>query len=150
MPSKDVFKDLFPQIAVFGYTIGWAVGCAVSALRKTSALRKAVHWPSVPGTIIESFYLGGRGNAYSIRYVFVAGHEITGKTPRLCGNWFWRAKQVKALVARYQVGEEVEVFYDPTNPKRNCIDREDRRGIELLWVGAAVWTLFTALLAWLV
>jgi len=145
MPSKD----LFPQILLFGGAIGSAVGCAVSAARKTIALRKALRWPSVPGTIIESRTIyGSKKRDYRIRYVFVAGHEITGSTPRLSGDWFWNTNQMEAFVARYPAGREVEVFYDPENPRRNCIDRKDRRGIRLLWVGAVVAIICTALLVW--
>jgi hypothetical protein len=134
-------------IIICGVGLGTALGCAVAAVRKTNALRKALHWPSLPGTIIESRTIYGYKKCdYSIQYVFVAGHEVTGSTPRLSGDWFWSEKQMEAFVARYQVGQGVEVFYDPTNPKRNCIDREDRRGIQLLWVGVAVATICTALL----
>jgi hypothetical protein len=159
--------QMFPQILLLGYAAGPAVWCAVTAARKTIAFRKAVHWPSVPGRIITSQACRGtKGGSYiHIRYEFLAPHEITsptsrlpghahcfsnitGSTPRLSGRSFWTFKQAQEFVDRYPVGQEVEVFYDPTNPKRNCIDREDRRGIRLLWIGAAIATLCTAVLAW--
>jgi len=125
------------------------VGCAVTAARRTIALRKAVHWPSVRGKIIKSYASHGRFSNYCrIRYAFVVGHEITGSTPRLSGKWFWTSIQMDAFVARYPVGQEVEVFYDPENPRRNCLDREDRGGLLPLWFGAALAVICTALLAW--
>ena len=53
-----------------------------------------------------------------------------------------------AFVARFPVDQSVEVFYDPENPGRNCLDREDRGGLLPLWVGAALAVICTALLAW--
>jgi len=160
-------EELFPRLLLLGYTAGPAVWCAVTAARKTIAFRKAAHWPSVRGKIIASQACRGTkgGGYFHIRYEFVAAYEITsptsrlpghahgfstitGSTPRLSGNRFWSLKQAQEFVDRYPVGQEVEVFYDPKNPKRNCIDREDRRGIRLLWVGAAIATLCTAVLAW--
>ena len=126
-----------------------ALGCAVAAARKTITFRKAVHWPSVPGTIVESwtrYQARGGGGSFRIRYAFAVGHEITGSTPRLSGSWFWTTTQMEKFVARYPVGREVEVFYDPENPRRNCLDRKDRGGLLPLWVGAAVATICTALL----
>ena len=136
---------------IWGAGLLFAVVCAALAVRKTLAFRKAVHWPSVRGTIVQSeaYYSAvKKANTYRIRYVFVAGHEITGSTPRLSGDWFWSEEQMHAFVDRYPVGQEVEVFYDPANPKRNCLDREDRRGIRLLWIGAVFVAIVSSLLAW--
>ena len=128
-------------LIICGVGFGTALGCAVAAARKTITFRKAVHWPSVPGTIVESwtrYQARGGGGSFRIRYAFVVGHEITGSTPRLSGSWFWTTTQMEKFVARYPVGREVEVFYDPENPRRNCLDRKDRGGLLPLWVGAAV------------
>ncbi len=138
-------------LIICGAGFGTAVGCAAAAARKTITFRKALDWPSVPGTIVESwtrYQARGGGGSFRIRYTFMVGHEITGSSPRLSGSWFWTTTQMEKFVARYPVGREVEVFYDPENPRRNCIDRKDRRGIQLLWVGAAVAIICTALLAW--
>ena len=138
-------------IIICAVGFGTALGCAVAAARKTITFRKAVHWPSVPGTIVESwtrYQARGGGGSFRIRYAFMVGHEITGSTPRLSGSWFWTTTQMEKFVARYPVGREVEVFYDPENPRRNCLDREDRGGLLPLWVGAALAVICTALLAW--
>ena len=173
MDKTDFLSTLILPILFFGAAIGSAVGCAVAAVRNTIALRKAAHWPSVRGTITASHATpgvkGGRGNLgsghFRIRYKFQVPHEIasptsrppghthgftqvTGSTPRLSGTWFWSFKPMQEFVHRYPVGQEVDVFYDPGNPKRNCLDREGQRGIRLLWFGAAVATLRTAALAW--
>ena len=136
-------------IIICGVGLGTALGCAVAAARKTVAFHKAVHWPSVPGTIVESwtrYQARGGGGSFRIRYAFAVGHEITGSGPRLSGSWFWTTRQMEKFVARYPVGREVEVFYDPENPGRNCLDRKDRGGLLPLWVGAVVAALCTALL----
>jgi hypothetical protein len=159
--------QLFPPILLLGYAAGPAVWCAVAAARKTSAFRNAMHWPSTPGRIIASQACrDAKGGSYiHIRYEFLAPHEITSPTsrlpehahyfpnitsswPRLSGRSFWTFKQAQEFADQYPGGQEVEVFYDPTNPRRNCLDREDRRGMRLLWVGAAIATLCAAVLAW--
>jgi hypothetical protein len=153
-------------IVICAVGFGTAVGCAVTAARRTIALRKAAHWPSVRGKIIESYAYHDKYNGYfRIRYEFPVAYEITsptsrlprhargsakitGSTPRLSGKWFWTSIQMDAFVARYPVGQEVEVFYDPENPRRNCLDREDRGGLLPLWFGTALAVICTALLAW--
>ena len=139
-----------PEIILYcAVGFGTALACAAAAARKTMAFRKAVHWPSVRGKIIKSDAFHCKyGSFCRIRYAFVVGHEITGTTPRLSGNWFWTSTQMDAFVARFPVDQSVEVFYDPENPRRNCLDREDRGGLLPLWVGAALAVICTALLAW--
>lgn len=120
----------------FGFSAG--VWCAISAARKTRALQRANFWPSVRGTITESFLYQdpSRKNAthFRVSYEFVVGDQIRGCTPRISGDWFWSNKHQAAFVAKYVVGQEVDVFYDPRDPKRNCLDREDKSGISALWM----------------
>lgn len=151
---------------ICGVGYGLGVGCAVAAARKTVVFRKAVNWPSVWGKIVESETWSDRnGDHFRIRYEFVTAQEIPGSavqgrghshcfqkvigsTPRLSGSWFWSARRMHEFVGRYPVGQEVEVFYDPKHPKRNCLDRKDRRGIGTLWSCAAFAAIITSLLGW--
>jgi hypothetical protein len=147
-----------------GYAFG--VGCVLAAAYKAAALRRAAEWPSVGGKIVESETWSDRnGEHFRIRYEFLAGQEnptsgvqgrghshcfreITGSSPRLSGSWFLNGRRMHEFVDRYPVGQEVEVFYDPRNPKRNCLDREDRGGIRTLWGCAAFALILTTLVGW--
>jgi Protein of unknown function (DUF3592) len=131
---------------------GAGVWCSVAALRKAAALRVARHWPSVRGRILESVvFRDDARNAthFRVRYEFLLGTMIEGSTPRLSGDWFWSNRQQAAFVARYAPGQEVDVFYDPRNPARNCLDRDDASGITALWVIAVGGTVLAALIVWL-
>lgn len=158
--------DTIVSYGICGLGYGLALSYTVSALRTTIDFRKALHWPSVRGRIIESeTHYGKGGGKFRLRYEFFVGQEITssapqnrghshsfrmiiGSTARLSGDWFWTSTQMEEFVNRYPTGQAIEVFYDPKNPKRNCLDREDRRGLAPLWVGAAVATICTSLVSW--
>ena len=133
-----------------GYGAG--VWCSISALRKIRAIAAARHWPSALGKILESREYSdpaGKATHFVIRYEFVVGDRIEGNTPRLSGEWFWSNDAQSEFVVRYVAGEPVEVFYDPRDPKRNCLDRGDRSGITALWVIAIAGTALASALVWL-
>lgn len=135
----------------FGFGAG--IWFSVAALRKMLALQRVKHWPSIEGRVIESvlFQDPERKNAthFRVRYEFVIGDTIIGSTPRFSGDWFWNNKQQAQFVARFVPGQAVEVFYDPKDPTKNCMDRDDRTGIIILWIIAAGGTLLASLLVWL-
>jgi len=132
---------------IFGYGAG--VWFASSAIRRSMLFRRATQWFSARGRILESTTYkepGSQKTHFRIRYEFEMGEHIEGATPRLCGDWFWGNKDQNAFVARYVAGQEVEVFYDPMDPKRNCLDRTDRSGISAMWCLAAGGTALATLL----
>ncbi len=131
---------------------GAGIWCAILALRKSRAIEEAKRWPSVRGKILESvIYKDPDRNAthFRVRYEFVVGERIEGNTPRLSGNWFWNNQQQKAFVDRYKSGQEVDVFYNPRDPRKNCLDRKDRSGIGVLWVISVGGVILASLLVWL-
>ena len=135
----------------FGFGAG--IWFSVAALRKMLALQRVKHWPSIEGRVIESvlFQDPERNNAthFRVRYEFIMGETIIGSTPRFSGGWFWNNVQQAQFVARFVPGQTVEVFYDPNDPTNNCVDRDDRTGIIILWIIAAGGTLLASLLVWL-
>jgi hypothetical protein len=139
------------MLAVFvGYGAG--VWCCALAIRKALAFQQARHWPSTSGVVTESsLYRDATSNAthFTVKYEFTIGDRIVGSTPRLSGGWFWSDKQQAAFVRRFAVGQKVEVFYDPRDPKKNCLDREDRSGISALWVIAIGGIALASILVWL-
>jgi hypothetical protein len=136
--------------AIFAMAVGYGSGgwFTYSAIRRTLLLRRATQWFSARGHILESTTCrdpGSQKTHFRVRYEFDVGERIEGATPRLSGDWFWGDKDQKAFVARYVAGQEVEVFYDPMNPNKNCVDRTDRSGITALWciaIGAAAFASF--------
>ncbi|HKS36171.1 MAG TPA: DUF3592 domain-containing protein, partial [Verrucomicrobiae bacterium] len=115
-------------------------------------MKRAQRWLSAPGRIVEStLYKDPHQNRthFRIRYEFSVGEKIEGATPRVSGDWFWSDKQQAAFVSRFVPGQQVEVFYDPRDPKQNCLDRNDNSGIAAMWVIAAGGTLLASLIVWL-
>jgi hypothetical protein len=126
-------KDDIMVILSLGAGMYWAY----LAMRRTRALNRSAGWPSTRGRILESGVVKdwwGRSTDFlSVRYEFTANERVVGYTPRLSGGWFWSAKRRADFTDRYHPGQEVEVFYDPSNPQINCLDRTDRGGITTLW-----------------
>jgi hypothetical protein len=135
--------------------VSYGVGAwfAASALKKMLSLQRVRHWPSIEGTITESvlYQDPARKNHthFRVQYEFTVGDRIVGSTPRFSGDWFWNNKRQAAFVARYAPGQKVEVFYDPKNPAKNCLDREDQSGIVILWIIVVAATAAATFLVWL-
>ena len=107
-----------------------ALGILVDVARRYVRFRAARHWAVAEGRGLEAYtYHHPQKNMphFRITYEFTAadGTALVGDTPRLCGDWFWSNQAQEAYVARHMVGEVLDVFYDPSRPTRNCIDRTD-------------------------
>ena len=140
--------------AIIAICIGYGAGAWFSflALKKKALLARAKDWLSARGRILEStLYKDPKRNAthFRVRYEFHVGERIEGSTPRIAGDWFWNNKQQADFVARYVPGEEVEVFYDPRDPKQNCLDRTDTSSISVMWLIALGGTILASLLVWM-
>jgi hypothetical protein len=147
MPAQSLKAYL---AIAFGY--GASAWCTASALRRERLMREAQFWLGTTGKVLESaVYRDPQRNAlnFRIRYEFTVGERIEGATPRLCGHWFWTNRRQAEFVGRYRAGQTVEVFYDPRDPRRNCLDRDDRSGITALWIIAAGGTVLASFLVWL-
>lgn len=130
-----------------GYGAG--IWFSILAWRKQATQERAEGWIPTKGRILEAtLYKDPQRNAthFRIRYVFQVGEPIEGNTPRLSGDWFWNNKQQTAFVARFIAGQEAEVFYDPRDPTKNCLDRMDRSGIWALWAIALGGTILATLI----
>lgn len=99
--------------------------------RRWLRFRKAQWWPGAPGSILEAIVYDDprRKNMQHFRVIYEfapdARTTILGETPRLCGDWFWSLKAQAKWVSQYSPGQLVEVFFDPEDPERNCLDRTD-------------------------
>ncbi len=144
MAIKEVFA------ICFGYGVG--IWFTMSALKKRALLARARRWLSTRGRILEAALYQTPNRKYThirIRYEFYVGGKVEGSTPRLSGGWWWNYKQQVRFVSRYAPGQDVEVFYDPRNPKQNCLDRTDKSGIIIMWILAAGGSLLSSFIVWL-
>lgn len=106
------------------HLLGWGViGIAIVQLR---TLERARTWPQVPGTITKS--TTRRDDEYvkpeiEFRYT-VEGSDYTGNVPILGGliTPSWTSRPAERLVAKYPLGSAVVVRYDPTDPRRSCLE----------------------------
>jgi Protein of unknown function (DUF3592) len=122
---------------------------AIVAVRKGRLLRETMQWASSPGQIIVSEVVKSeRQIDCRIVYEFIAGEKILGNTPKLGGNWFWTKSGVKHFVAQYVPRQQVMVYYDASDPRRNCLVRRDSSGIIALWVMTGVVFLVASVWLW--
>jgi hypothetical protein len=121
--------------ACLGYGAG--IWFFILAVKKRALLERAKRWWSTTGCILEStVYRDAERNAnhFRVRYEYHVGQRFEGATPRIAGDWFWNDRQQAAFVARYTAGQQVEVFYDPRDPRQSCLNRTDTSGIDILWL----------------
>lgn len=121
------------------------IGLALMAFAWWSARMnaKAADWPEARGRIVHSELRlnseSDHGDSVRIEYEYeAAGARRQGSTVSYAGMANDRETQ-QALVARYPVGREVAVFYDPSQPDRAVLEREPSRGwLGVLAVGAVL------------
>lgn len=98
---------------------------------------KAADWPDTRGVIALSEHRQATdGDNDSVRIEFdyeVADQRHRGSTVSYVGLPAQSAEKA-ALVARYPVGREVKVYYDPADPGRAVLEREASRA----WIAAAL------------
>ncbi len=141
-------EKIFLAIAA-GY--GAALWCGTSALRKSWLLARARRWPSTRGKILEAVFYEEQDpdrTHSALRYEFTVGERIEGCTGRLSGGLFWSKDEEADFIYQFVMGDEVEVFYDPADPRRNCLDRDDPGGIFMLWFTAAAGAIIASACAW--
>ena len=118
-------------------------------------LEKTQGWQETEGEV-EAFALSRTYVADyipSIRYRYrVAGRDYTGESIRVGGRLSFRSKRLaRELENAYSVGNRVSVFYDPEDPKKCCLDRQETAGghSAMLWglilTGLGVFLLYRTL-----
>ncbi len=116
---------------LLGITMG--VGTACFAAYRKRLMTEAQQWPSTRGRVTASELLSGRGGTSIILYYeFAAPAMIIGRTPRMSGAQFRTEAEQRAFLDRFPKGSEVAVYFNPTNPKQNCLDRTDTSGFSVL------------------
>lgn len=140
---------LFKTVLAIALGLGFGSWFSWVALRRSRDMARAQQWRSTSGRILEStLQVVDRKKHFRVRYEFTAIGRVEGETPRVSGDWFWSDRGLRAFVARFAPGQTVEVFFDPHDPRKSCIDRSDRSGITALWVLALGLIGMAAFLTW--
>ena len=96
-----------------------------------AARQIAQTWPSVTGTVLMSSVQWGSGSHSGTSYpVVVYQYEVNGKTYQSqnikAGEQFLNVRvigQAQATVARYPIGANVTVYYNPANPAESALEK---------------------------
>ncbi|CAM3947058.1 DUF3592 domain-containing protein [Roseateles saccharophilus] len=98
---------------------------------------RAADWPDTRGVIVHSEHRqapDGDNDSVRIEYDYqVAGQARRGSKVGYAGGPSQSADKA-ALVARYPVGLEVRVYYDPADPGRAVLERSPSRA----WIAAVL------------
>jgi hypothetical protein len=100
--------------------------------QQSNAARQAAQsWLSTTGTVLMSSVQSRRsGNSTTTFPVVVYQYEVNGKTHQSqtikAGEQFMNVRilgQADATAARYPIGANVTVYYNPTNPAESALER---------------------------
>jgi hypothetical protein len=131
-----------------------AIGSAPPTWRKIASLRHrsaaSISWPSVTGTItrtgVESHWKiwGGdtitRIHKPSVEYEYsVGGIRHRGNRVGFLETSTSSRRRAEQKAARYTVGSEVAVFYDPAAPSEACLEREAEAPRDVVVFAIAKW-----------
>lgn len=137
----EIFSLLMALISILGgicvtvLPIIILVGIGIFLYRRSqqgsAAKQAAQNWPSTMGTVLMSTVQSKRtGNSTSTYPVVVYQYEVNGipyQSQRIkAGEQFFNMRvigQAQATAARYAVGAQVMVYYNPANPAESALER---------------------------
>lgn len=96
-----------------------------------AARQSAQSWPSTPGTVLMSSVQWGSGSHSGSSYpVVVYQYSVNGQSYQSqtikAGEQYLNVRvmgQAQATVARYPIGANVTVYYNPANPAESALER---------------------------
>ena len=100
--------------------------------QQSGAVRQlAQSWPSTSGVVLMSSVQSRQsGRSHSTYPVVVYQYDVNGKTYQSqnikAGDQFMNVRvtgQAQATVARYPIGANVTVYYNPANPAESALER---------------------------
>lgn len=109
------------------------IGLWLAAGRAERRIEESQRWLSVRGRVVSSKISRARSNRWpTVRYAY----EVRGvrhESARLAFIQKNRSQaECQAVVDRYPPGAEVDVWYDPMQPKSSVLEREgDARGLRI-------------------
>lgn len=132
----DSFGSIFLWVGTAGCISMLLMGGLIYTMYKRSkrieTVRLAVQsWPSTSGKVLKSSVeRNAHQTGVSLEAVVVYQYEVDGKTYQSqnikAGNQFMvvvASGQEQAIVARYPVGANVTVYYDPNNPAECALEK---------------------------
>jgi hypothetical protein len=132
------------------------LGVFLLGVFKVRKLRASQSWAIAMGTIVESSVEESfnRGSddlpdswSYTpvIRYQFLAqGQTIVGDRPGFDRKSYSKMPDARAVVARYPLGAQVNVFFDPEKPADSVLHRTSGSAWVFVVVGLAAFLLAVA------
>ena len=117
--------------------LGIPIGLAFAVLAKQAEVKRAAAWTKgsariVSSTMADATRHGKKVREAQVEYEFTAGfHRFRGRRVSL-GELMSPAQQ-EGLVARYRVGTNVAVYYDPKDPRNAVLERDPPPYFSAIW-----------------
>lgn len=92
--------------------------------RGRNRAKRAMTWPQVPGKILESTVVGNKnfdGGDEKARVLY--SYVVNGMSLQSKSVGAGILSSPAGIVKRYPVGKQVQVYYDPENPKSALLER---------------------------
>lgn len=130
------------QVAVVAVVGTGLLLVGILQLRKS---RGAAAWPSAAGTIQKAGIFSDPDldslstSPLGVRVVYsfqVSGREFTGTRIRFDEVRYPSAKRAEQELAKFPAGGPVTVFFDPQDPARCVLQKNNRSGVVFLVLGA--------------
>jgi hypothetical protein len=126
-----VFGGLCACIVPVVFLIGFGIFIYRRSQQSKVAKEAAQAWPSVMGTVLSSGVESRRsGNSISTYPVVIYQYQVNGQVHQgktiKAGEQFFSVRvmgDAHATSARYPVGAQVMVYYNPANPKESALER---------------------------
>lgn len=110
--------------------------CFLSAFLKIKKYKEMQTWPNVTGTINESTVRVAKSNDGSVGlinpfltifpevfYEYIHREQnYTNSSISINSLSFSNLKKAESFIERYPIGENIQVYYDPSKPERSYLD----------------------------
>jgi Protein of unknown function (DUF3592) len=103
----------------------FACGMALLGIwfRKRMRAKQAMKWPQVTGQIIESTVVGDSNFDGETKARILYSYVVNGISLQSKSVGAGMMSSPTGIVKRYPVGKQVQVYYDPENPKSALLER---------------------------
>lgn len=126
-----LFGGLCACIVPVVLLIGFGIFMYRRSQQGQAAKQAAQAWPATMGTVLSSSVQSRRsGNSTSTYPVVVYQYSVNGQNYQgqtiKAGEQFFSVRVIgdaQATAARYQVGAQVMVYYNPANPQESALER---------------------------
>jgi hypothetical protein len=126
-----LFSGLCACILPVVFLVGFGIFMYRRSQQGKAAKEAAQAWPGTLGIVLSSSVQSRRsGNSTSIYPVVIYQYQVSGQTYQgqtiKAGEQFFSVRimgDAQATAARYPVGAQVMVYYNPANPKESALER---------------------------